>query len=136
MELPSSFDRLSSTIASDFYVKDVLCEVACYGSNNDYVCRITEHRSKPVLADWNDGYHPPADAGLLWIRSLGGQCLITGFVQKSLFPTCNDLHDFLDSIQQMLTVDQAQSKINVTVLGNGTIQTLEFNGEQVDTSYD
>ncbi len=135
MAIPDKLDRLSATIANDFKINGVQCEVACYGSENDFVCRITPHNMKPVAAEWNDGYHPPSDGGLLWIRSIDDQCLITGVVQKHLFPSSGELYDTLDSIQQMLTVDQGQPKVNVTVVGNNSIQSLEFNGEQVDKSY-
>ena len=135
MALPEKHDRLSASIASDLVINGCTCEVACYGSGDDFVCRITHQDMKPKQSEWNDGYHPPCDGGMLWIRSIDGQCLITGTVQKKLFPNSNDLHDTLDSIQQMLTVDQAQSKVNVTVLGRDSIQSLEFNGEQMDTEY-
>lgn len=135
MALPHKNDRLSASIAFDLVFNGCACEVACYGSGNDFVCRITLQDMKPTASDWNDGYHPPRDGGMLWIRSISEQCLITGFVQKQLFPNSNELHDALDSIQQMLTVDHAQSKVNVSVLGPGLIQSLEFNGEQMDTEY-
>lgn len=126
MTLPDKLDRLSATVAADLMINGVQCEVACYGSKNDFVCRVTPHNLKPVAAEWTDGYHPPNDAGLLWIRSIDNQCLITGVVQKYLFPSCEKLHAALDNIQQMLTVDQAQSKVNVSILGSNSIQSLEF----------
>jgi len=136
MSLPEKLDRLSAAIATDLTINGHDCEVACYGSGNDYVCRITRHDMKPNRSEWNDGYHPPCDGGILWIRSIDDQCLITGTVQKHLFPNSKSLHDGLDSIQQMLTVDQAQSKVNVTVLGQSSVQRLEFNGEQIHTEYE
>ena len=133
--LPKKQDRLSSSIASDIVINGFRCEVACYGSGNDFVCRITRHDAKPIQSEWNDGYHPPPDAGMLWIRSFDGDCLITGFVQRLMFPKSDDLHQTLDLIQQMLTVDQVQSKVNVRVLGSTKLFSLEFNGEQIDSSY-
>ena len=91
---------------------------------------------KPTSFEWNDGYHPPSDGGFLWIRTIDRQTLITGAVQKHLFPNSTDLHEMLDSIQEILPVDQAQSKINVTVVGRNTVQSLEFNGEHIHTDYD
>ena len=135
MALPKKRDRLSANVAIYRKFNNTQCEVACYGSGNDFVCRITRNDQKPNASEWSDGYHPPPDGGMLWIRSLNGQPLVTGFVQKDLFPNCDDLHDALEKIQQLLPVDQAQAKVNISVVGGRSIQKLEFNGEQIDIRY-
>ncbi len=135
MAVPDKHDPLSASISEIHRVNGVECEVACYGSSNDYVCRITQQCTKPVASEMNDGYSPLPDGGMLWIRSFDDNCFITGFVQKHLFPDSSQLHDFLDTVQAMLTVDQSQPLVNIQALSKDEIHRLEFNGEQMRTTY-
>ena len=135
MPLPRKKDSLSADITKRYRLNGVLCEIACYGSGNDFVCRITRTDTKPTESEWTDGYHPPNDGGMLWIRCFDSQPLVTGFVQKQLFPESIQLFDMIERTIKILPMSNTQPKINVAVLDRGQLKSLEFNGEQIDIDY-
>lgn len=132
---PRKRDPLSASFTRFTRINGRLCEVSCYGSGSDYVCRVTEQDSKPTVSEMTDGYCPPPDGGLLWVRSFDNYCTITGFVRKHLFPHGCHLDDFLEQLQSQLTVDQVQSMRNVQVIGVTRNWNRRFNGEQIDDDY-
>jgi len=132
---PSKRDSLSATISDFHTIGGVLCEISCYGAQNDYVCRITNQNSKPSSGDMTDGYYPQPDAALLWIRSFDNSCMVSGFIRKQVAPNGALLDELIDHIQAMLTVDQVQSVVNIDVVGVTRNWNRCFNGEDLDTTY-
>lgn len=132
---PSKRDSLSASITDFRNICGMLCEISCYGSKNDYVCRITQQDSKPSSGDLTDSYYPQPDAGLLWIRSFDSCCMISGFVRKYIAPNGPLLDELIDHIQAMLAVDQVQSVVNIEVVGADWNWNRCFNGEDLDTTY-
>ncbi|WP_166830792.1 hypothetical protein [Thalassoroseus pseudoceratinae] len=82
-----------------------------------------------------DGYSPPNDDCLLWIRSFQHHVLITGSVRKSLLPRSAQLDLFLDRLQKMLPIDDVQPAVTIEVIGKTRNWVHRFNGEQDDTRY-
>ena len=116
-------------------LNDQMCEIACYGRGDDWVCRITPQKSKPKPLDMTDGYSPPNDDGLLWIRAFQHTVSITGYVRKPLFPSSVELDSFLDRLQELLPIDEVQPAVTIDVIGQARNWLHCFNGEQMDTHY-
>jgi|GEM_PF-6576489 len=46
-------------------------EIGCYGSNKDWVCRVSDPAKQQSL--FNDAYYPPLVLGFVWFRQVSSQ---------------------------------------------------------------
>jgi len=132
---PRKKDPLSAQRTKYVKLLGNLFEIACYGHGEDWVCRLTSQFTKPIASDMTDGYCPPLDLGLLWLRSFDAHCNITGYLRKALVKNSDELYDLIEIIQTMLPVDQVQPNIHIEVIGATRTWVHCFNGEQENSRF-
>ena len=73
-------------------------EVGCYGSDADWVCRLTDPSSQ--LARHNDAYCPPPDLGFVWFLESDNKWLASGLVNREVFRDADSVSDLLYQISK------------------------------------
>lgn len=100
-------------------------EVGCYGTDSDWVCRLTDPSCQ---FEGGDAYSPPPDLGFVWFRESGGMLLASGMVNRVVFRDADSFHLLLYRVSEGMfhRIDQLASCIEFV----GVEFTETFDGEQ------
>jgi len=107
-------------------VHDREVEVACYGSELDWVCRLTDPCSQ--LEHHCDAYCPPPDLGFVWFRDSDGNLLASGLVNREVFQNTDAIDKLLYGIAKM--VMRRDDSLATCIEFFGVEFTATFDGEQ------
>jgi hypothetical protein len=68
-------------------------EIGCYGSEADWLCRLTDPSCQ--LERHCDAYSPPPDLGFIWFRESDGKLLASGLVNREVFRDTDAVEELL-----------------------------------------
>jgi hypothetical protein len=103
-----------------------IVEVGCYGSGDDWVCRLTDPSSQEDRH--NDAYAPPPDLGFVWLRESDHKWLASGLVNREVFRDTDAVDTLLYQIMNEVIHDGTQLASCVEFVAAEF--TATFDGEQ------
>ena len=112
----------------------ILVEVVVYGSDDDYLCRISRSSTNYKETDTaiSDAFVPPAEIGALWLRQCDNRWLVSGLVKKVNFPQKQELHELVYLILEKLLDVKEMAHLRIDRVEYQEPDTLRASMEEID----
>ncbi|MBD2214710.1 hypothetical protein H6G27_33405 [Nostoc linckia FACHB-104] len=129
-------------IAVEFLDDNSKIEIACYGADSDWVCRLTDPLTQPK-GSVSDAFAPFPDLGFLWFREVGDRAwVVSGMVNRSVFQDEAWLDDLLYRISNEIYLrDYSPARriefvsVDVTAMFDGERGRDRFRGGEVEKGW-
>ncbi len=128
-------------IAVEFLDDNSEIEIACYGADSDWVCRLTDPLTQPK-GSVSDAFAPFPDLGFLWFREVDRLWVVSGMVNRSVFQDEAWFDDLLYRISDEIYLrDYSPARriefvsVDVTVMFDGERGRERFRGGEVEKKW-
>jgi hypothetical protein len=123
------------------FLDDSEIEVACYGADSDWVCRLTDPLTQPK-GSVSDAFAPFPDLGFLWFREVDRVWVVSGMVNRSVFQDEAWFDDLLYRISDEIYLrDYSPARriefvsVDITVMFDGERGRDRFRGGEVEKKW-
>jgi hypothetical protein len=123
------------------FLDDSEIEVACYGADSDWVCRLTDPLTQPK-GSVSDAFAPFPDLGFLWFREVDRVWVVSGMVNRFVFQDEAWFDDLLYRISDEIYLrDYSPARriefvsVDITVMFDGERGRDRFPGGEVEKKW-